>query len=154
MGFMNGNPPSKATEVIRAVTRVWRDGLGFSKDNCHGPFCSAPGITGRFRGDGKSSIILPHLRKAAQWPPGWENRGQMGLCLPSYLESPGGVGFVSFEASWRSSVSLPSFTKKEVAALCWKAELELELRSPSGQAGGGTFSRNKGVFSGILYNPH
>lgn len=62
MEFMNGNPSSKATEVIGAGTPVWRDSVGFP-NNCCGLCHSAPGIAG---GNSKSSDILPR-KKLASW---------------------------------------------------------------------------------------
>ena len=83
------------------------------------------------------AVISCHARN---WPPGWENCGCKGLCLTTHPGTPGGVGCVSFEASWRHPLSLLSFTKKDVESVSQRAELEFEPKHPFGQAGNSVFS--------------
>lgn len=109
MGFLNGNPPlsKTASEVITAVAGVWRDGIGSASRQLRGPYCCATGITGPFRSCSKSgtpakdSLVASWLRWVGSFHPG----------------EPRGVQCISCEASWRSFVSLPHFTKKEIEAI-------------------------------------
>jgi hypothetical protein len=108
--------PLKSHGGDQTVARARRDGFGSCRRQLLGTFRCATGLKGHFRSCTKSNNVLRLYEKVAEKIVA----GRGGWSLP---KSPGWQTTGVLERSWRSVVSLPYLTRKEVEAQFWRVSL-------------------------------